>query len=110
MCDCLWQMNPNYGSQDCTTTGACMLQKQVKLVKNGASVNVGFLPDIYRIFQKYGLSNYIETFANCGEFPSKWSWKNRISEQVSKFERNESLKRIRNDILLRDYLTIINSD
>ena len=78
--------------------------------KQSPSTATGFLPDIYRICYKYGLSNYIETLANCGEFPSKWSWKNRISEKVSKFERNESLKRIRNDILLRDYLTINNSD
>ena len=78
--------------------------------KQSPSTVTVFLPDIYRICYKYGLSNYIETFSNCGEFPSKWSWKNKVSEKISAFERNESMKRIRNDVLLRDYLTINNSD
>ena len=49
-------------------------------------------------------------FANCGEFPSKWAWKNKVTQNINKFEHNERLMRMRNDIFLRDYLTINSSD
>ena len=74
--------------------------------KQSPSISTGFLPDIYRICYKYGISNYIDKFANCGEFPSKWAWKKIVAEKVNMFESSERLKRIRNDIILRDYLLI----
>ena len=74
------------------------------------SSTTGFLPDIYKICYKYDLSSYIDKFAICGEFPSKWAWKRIVSQKVNTFEHNERLNRMRNDILLRDYLTINSID
>ena len=49
--------------------------------KQAPSISTGFFPDIYRLCYKYGLSNYIDKFANCGEFPSKWAWKKIVAKR-----------------------------
>lgn len=37
--------------------------------------NVGFIPDIIRILQKYSILEHFEIYLECGEFASKLKWK-----------------------------------
>ena len=41
---------------------------------------MGFFRDIMRLLEKYGLSEYIETYKMCNIFPSKPLWK-RVTKQ-----------------------------
>ncbi|XP_052799264.1 uncharacterized protein LOC128230877 [Mya arenaria] len=44
---------------------------------------VGFVPDIYRLCQKYLLVDYITQYINTGQFPSKYEWKKTIHKSVT---------------------------
>ena len=43
---------------------------------------VGFIPDICRIAQKYDLTNYIVSYTESAEFPSKLQWIKIITKSV----------------------------
>jgi hypothetical protein len=55
---------------------------------------VGFIPDSYKLLQKYNLLTVLNNFVITGEFPSKNVWKNMLHKQVliaSKQGRTEAL-------------------
>ena len=54
----------------------------------------GFVPDIFSILNKYGLIDYIENFISCGEFPSKYAWKQICKKQVLTLEQSQWLTRM----------------
>jgi len=49
---------------------------------NGYSQTVGFVPDIYRLLQKYGMIELFDTYLQCGAFPPKFSWKHTLKSTV----------------------------
>ena len=59
-----------------------LFQYQSKATK----VRIRFIPDLYRILQKYSLQNYISAFYTSDIFPSKVSWKRICKNAVWHFE------------------------
>ncbi len=80
-----------------------MLPKQVFLsrlfaYKNGCvATATGFIPDIVNVLRRYSLSQYLETFTNCLQFPSKHSWKTVVKRAVRKTEVDSWKQRLLDD-------------
>ena len=47
--------------------------------------NLGFVPDIFTILNKYNIKDYIEKLINCCEFPDKFEWKRLCNKQILYF-------------------------
>jgi hypothetical protein len=43
---------------------------------------LGFIPDIFRLLQKYNLSQVLHIYLNEGTFPSKYVWKRTLLQHV----------------------------
>ena len=54
--------------------------------------SVGYIPDICRIAQKYDLTDYILTYVESADFPSKFQWKKVINENVVIRTQNNMLR------------------
>ena len=50
---------------------------------------LGFFPDIYRILNKYALTQFLSSYLENGLFLSKTSWKNLIRVKITDFFRND---------------------
>jgi len=59
-----------------------MFNHRVVRYVNGDPQTVGFVPDIYRLLQKYGMIELFDTYLQCGAFPSKFSWKQKLKSTV----------------------------
>ena len=57
---------------------------------------VGFFRDIMRLLEKYGLSEYIETYKMCNIFPSKPIWKRVMKQRIWQYETVQWQNRITN--------------
>ena len=66
----------------------------------------GFVPDIYRIFGKYGLIHVLNHFVASGQFPSKIAWKYLIKCSIDKYETASRIARMRSDTYLLSYAKI----
>ena len=53
--------------------------------------SLGFIPEIYRLLQKYNLTDYISNYLNYGTFPSKSCWKTILKEHVIHAEKRRRL-------------------
>ena len=53
-------------------------QKLIRFLNYDSQMN-GFIPDIYRILQKYGLCEVIYTYVRTGLFPAKCAWKSTLN-------------------------------
>ena len=69
------------------------------------SRQLGFIPDIHRIFEKYSLSYVIEN----GTFISKYSWKRILKVKMSSLRRDELLLKANDSVSLSRFLDIQNS-
>ncbi|CAG2245958.1 unnamed protein product [Mytilus edulis] len=58
---------------------------------------LGFIPDMYRLFIKYNLLQYVVNLIELGSFPSKIVWNNVVSQNIHKTEQLKWLERISND-------------
>ena len=45
--------------------------------------STGFVPDIYRLLSKYGLTGTFDAFLSTGDFPSKGVWKSIIKKRIN---------------------------
>ncbi|CAC5368390.1 unnamed protein product [Mytilus coruscus] len=70
-----------------------LLKFKYKCVEN----QLGFIPDMYRLFIKYNLLQYIVNLIELGSFPSKIVWNNVVSQNIHKTEQLKWLERISND-------------
>jgi hypothetical protein len=61
---------------------------------NGDKQSHGFLPDIYRILQKYELKYILDSYAADGIFPSNYAWKDLLGKCVLSRERTLILNRL----------------
>ena len=52
---------------------------------------LGFIPDIIGILQKYSLSSHHMNYIFTGNFPSNFSWKNSINNAINDFEHEARL-------------------
>ena len=50
---------------------------------------LGFIPDIYRILEKYSLSYVLQGFLENGIFVSKYAWKRLLKEKMFSLDREE---------------------
>ena len=57
---------------------------------------MGFFRDIMRLLEKYGLSEYIETYKMCNIFPSKLIWKRVMKQRIWQYETVQWQNRITN--------------
>ena len=53
-------------------------QKLIRFLNYDSQMN-GFIPDMYRILQKYGLCEVIYTYVKTGLFPAKCAWKSTLN-------------------------------
>ena len=56
-------------------------QRLIRFLNYDSQMN-GFIQDIYRIVQKYGLCEVIYTYARTGRFPAKCAWKSTVNRCV----------------------------
>ena len=57
-------------------------------------VNIGFLPDIKRILNKYSLYHYLQSFTDTTSFPDKALWKRICKINIFQSEQNKWLQRM----------------
>jgi len=62
-----------------------------------------FVPDIHRIFAKYGLIHVFNHFIASGQFPSKIAWKYLIKCSIDEYETASRIARMRSDTYLLSY-------
>lgn len=55
---------------------------------------LGFLPDIYRILNKYSITHILDEYKQTGSFPNKLSWKKLVRKKINALYRDELLTRI----------------
>ena len=53
-----------------------------------------FLPDIFRIFNKYSIVQVLNEYIQTGSFPNKIAWKKVVREKIDTLYRDEMLTRI----------------
>ena len=58
---------------------------------------LGFIPDMYRLFIKYNLLQYVVNLIELGSFPLNIVWNNAVSQNIHKTEQLKWLERISND-------------
>ena len=58
------------------------------------SINIGFIPDVITILDKYHLQIYIEQYIQTGSFPSKQKWKRICKGTVLEHEQSSWLARM----------------
>ena len=58
---------------------------------------LGFIPDIVGILQKYSRSSHLMNYIFTGHFPSKFAWKNIINNTINDFEDVAKLLRMDHD-------------
>ena len=54
----------------------------------------GFIPDTYRILQKYELNSVLDNYVTDGRFPTKYTWKRMLHASVLLPERQNSVRAI----------------
>lgn len=54
-------------------------------VLKGYKNQTEFIPDIWKIVQKYSLEEYLHTYLKSSVFPPKYVWKNIISRKIKFF-------------------------
>ena len=62
--------------------------------KESPAKQLGFLPDIYRILNKYSVVDILDGYMQTGCFPNKFYWKNIVREKINALHRDEMLMRI----------------
>ena len=55
---------------------------------------LGFSPDIFRILNKYSISQVLNEYIQTGVFPSKVAWKNVVRSKINALHRDDMLIRI----------------
>ena len=70
---------------------------------------LGFIPDICRILEKYSLSYVLQGFLENGIFVSKYAWKRLLKEKMSSLDREELLRKATESTSLTRFLGIHNS-
>ena len=70
---------------------------------------VGFIPDIHRILDKYSFSYVMQEFIENGIFMSKYPWKRILKVKISSISRAELLLKANDSVSLSRFLDIHNS-
>ena len=70
---------------------------------------VGFIPDIHRILEKYSLSYVMQEFIENVTSMSKYSWKRILKVKISSLSRDELLLKANDSVSLSRFLDIHNS-
>ena len=58
---------------------------------------LGFIPDVYRLFSKYGLSDFFTDYVKHYTFPTKVAWKRIVNSNIYTFENKELYQRMNTD-------------
>ncbi len=61
------------------------------------SNQTGFIPDIIRVLDKYGLGHYLVSYVQSGTFPEKNYWKNQCKCSINARETDQWLLRLQGD-------------
>ena len=73
------------------------------------SRQVGFIPDIHRLLEKYSLSYVRQEFIENGTLKLIYSWKRILKLKMSSLSRDELLLKANNSVSLSHFLDIHNS-
>ena len=63
----------------------------------GRSKHIGFINDITRICEKYGLMRFINTLKHIGTFPTAYEWKTIVKRSVDEYNNNAWLSETATD-------------
>jgi hypothetical protein len=55
---------------------------------------IGFIPDIYRIIMKYNLFYILDSFIKSATFPSKYTWKSILKQNVTCHDTSQRIVRL----------------
>ena len=70
-----------------------------RLVRFGGNTQLfGFVPDIFRLLQKYNLTYVLNEYRSSGKFAGKQSWKNIITMNVKKLNKHTRAGRVQEQI------------
>ena len=64
----------------------------------------GYLPDIYRIFEKYNLVDFLKNYLTYGIFPSSYIWKTTLRKRLNEHYSSLSCDNMSRDPVLKIYL------
>jgi len=56
-------------------------QRLIRFLNYGSQMN-GFIPDVYRIIQQYGICEVINRYVRTGLFPAKCAWTSTVNRSV----------------------------
>ncbi|MES9880824.1 MAG: reverse transcriptase family protein [Sedimenticola sp.] len=63
----------------------------------------GFMPDIFRILEKYSLLEYVNNYVSTGRFVSKYTWKSIVNKAVNVYAECKWHDRMQTDTTLSKY-------
>ena len=66
-------------------------------VLNGYTNQLGFIPDIWKVLQKYNLEEYLQNYLANAVFPSKYTWKTIVKCKIRTFYEAAWHERLNND-------------
>lgn len=72
----------------------------------GYKNQLGFIPDIWELVQKYNLQEYVQTYLRSSIFPSKLQWKNIIQSKINHFYEIEWHERLQADADFNRFKTL----
>lgn len=61
---------------------------------NGDRQTKGFIPDVYRLFNKYRLESYPRSYLQTATFPGKYAWKSVLKKNVIEASRGNMMNRL----------------
>ena len=85
-----------------------LLTRLIMFFTNGVN-QIGLIPDIVRVFNKYGLIEHLLNFVENGHFSQKMAWKRIVKDSVLLYEENAWLQRMSNEPDFVRFLKIHNS-
>lgn len=95
--------------QLCSDSVACVTKEMfiyrlVNFIEN-PKFKIGFIPDIFKILNKYSLKYILDNFLETGTFMPKYTWKRLIRKRIDNLVKEEWYVRLSADLNLCNLLT-----
>ena len=74
----------------------------VRYANHADNQTLGFLPEVYRLIQKYELQQYVDLYLESGEFPTNYMWKSILKRNVLNREKSDRVERLKDNELYAD--------
>ena len=81
------RLNPNYLAKD-------VFNNRLVRYVNIDRQCIGFIPDVYKLLQKYDLLAYLQAYLEDGQFPPRRQWKSIVGRSVERRARDDLTRRL----------------